>query len=88
MVKLARIRETHQLKLVLCEKNHTVEIVLRHMEHVIVVEEISSFGSQPQERSSGWESHPCHSTNIMDSFKKNAVDLQQWQAVGHVMADS
>ena len=33
MVKLTRMGETHQLKLVVC-----IEIALRHMEHMVVVE--------------------------------------------------
>ena len=40
MVKLTRMEETHQLKLVVC-----VDIVLRQMEHVVVVEKIPGSGS-------------------------------------------
>ena len=43
--------ETHQLKPVVC-----VEILLRQMEHMVVVEKIPGFRSQPRERSSGQES--------------------------------
>ena len=48
MVKLTRMGETHQLKLVLCR-----EIALRHMEYMVVMKKkIPSFGSQTRERSS------------------------------------
>lgn len=38
MVKLTRMGETHQLKLVVCR-----EIVLRHMKHMVVVEKNTLF---------------------------------------------
>ena len=48
MVKLTRIGETHPLKPVMC-----IEITLRQMEHMVVVEKIPGSGSDPRRRARG-----------------------------------